>query len=70
MSVFVYSVSLFIVGAIIGLVFYGQVGVGLMVLAAIGLVYSLIRYVESESRRIDQRDVDQHIEDALRRPPP
>jgi hypothetical protein len=68
MSVFVYSVSLFITGSIIGLVFYGQVGVGLMILATIGMVYSLVRYVESEATRIDQRDIDQQIEDM--RPPP
>ena len=68
MSVFTYSVALFIIGGIIAAAFNVSVGIVMMVMAAAGMLFSLLRFVESDVT-IRQSDVDRQIEDVLRHHP-
>jgi hypothetical protein len=69
MAVFIYSVSLFLIGGIIAASFNASVGIVMMVLAAAGLFFSLIQFAESDTAGLSQEELDRRIEDVLHHHP-
>jgi hypothetical protein len=60
MAVFTYSVSLFIIGAIIAAVFHGMAGAFLIGVAVVGMFVSLLRFVEADAS-MEQDDVEDRL---------
>lgn len=69
MSVFVYSVALFIIGGIIAVSFHGVVGVVMVVAGLGGMLLSLLQLVESDAPGIRQDDIDRQIDDLMKHHP-
>jgi hypothetical protein len=70
MSVFVYSLSLFIIGGIIPAVFNTFGGIVVMVAATFGLFFSLIQFAESDrGGDMSPEELDRRIEDVLHHRP-
>jgi hypothetical protein len=69
MSVFVYSISLLIIGGIIAVSFNAGAGLVMAAIAFGGIFVSLLRVAESGQSMMAQDDIDGQMEDALRRNP-
>ena len=65
MSVFVYSLSLLIIGGIIAASFHLEAGLGMMLVAIIGIFASMLRLAESHHSSADD-DLDSQIQDILK----
>jgi len=65
MSVFVYSLSLLIIGGIIAASFHLEVGLGMMLVAMVGIFVSMLRLAESHHSTADD-DLDRQIQDILK----
>jgi hypothetical protein len=64
MSVFVYSLSLLIIGGIIAASFHLEAGLGMMLVAMVGIFASMLRLAEAE-HSTDDEDLDRQIQDVL-----
>jgi hypothetical protein len=65
MSVFVYSLSLLVIGGIIAVSFHLEAGLGMMLVAMIGIFASMLRLAEAKHSSHDD-DLDRQIQDILR----
>jgi len=65
MSVLLYSVSLLFISLIIAVSFHMQVGLGMMLIAMIGIFTSMLRLAESD-QTADDDELDRQIRDSLR----
>jgi hypothetical protein len=69
MSVFVYSISLLIIGGIIAVSFNAGVGLVMAAIALGGIFFSLLRLAEAGPSTLAHDDIDRQLEDLLRHNP-
>lgn len=69
MSVFVYSISLLIIGGIIAVSFNAGAGLVMAAIALGGIFLSLLRLAEAGPAAMTQDDIDRQLEDLLRHNP-
>jgi len=68
-SVFVYSISLLIIGGIIAVSFNTGAGLVLAAIALGGIFFSLLRVAEAGQSTLAQDDVDSQLDDFVRHYP-
>jgi hypothetical protein len=69
MSVFVYSISLLLIGGIIAVSFSTGAGLLMVGVALVGIFFSLLRLAEAGSTTMTQDDIDRHMDEVLRHHP-
>lgn len=69
MSVFVYSISLLLIGGIIAVSFNAGAGLIMAGVALVGIFFSLLRLAEAGPATMTQDDIDRQRDDLLRHHP-